>query len=193
MIQKAFVVLALLMGSSVSAVDLPFQPVHSHSMEAQALREAIALQKEGDRLQGAGQLGDARRNWLAALDAYERSGYKPGEVEVLFRIGGTYQVEAAVDPHKQPLWFDAMMRGFIKAAEHMRDGLPREEPGDPAAVQQGDTLFAEASKLAMAGDCEKAVPLFSKAGEIYTGAEWGRGEASRRLWKAERRAQLAAQ
>jgi CHAT domain-containing protein len=178
MIRKALVVLALLMGSSVSAVELPFQPVHSHSTEAQALREAIALQKEGDRLQAEERPGDARSSWLAALEAYERAGFKPGQVEVLFRIGGTYQVEASFDPQKQSLWIDSMMKGFIAAAEHIRDALPREEPGDPEAVQQGTALFAEASKLATAEDCEKAVPLFSKAGEIYAGAGWGIGEAS---------------
>jgi CHAT domain-containing protein/Tfp pilus assembly protein PilF len=179
MIRTTLVILALLASStSTNAAELPFKPVPAYSPEAQALREAITLQKEGDRLQEAERPGDARVSWLAALEAYERAGFKPGQVEVLFRIGGTYQVEASFDPQKQSLWIGSMMKGFIAASEHLREGMPREKPGDPDAVQQGDALFTEASKLATAGDCEKAVPLFSKAGEIYAGAGWGIGEAS---------------
>jgi CHAT domain-containing protein/Tfp pilus assembly protein PilF len=179
MMRTVLVILALLASStSTDAAELPFKPVPAYSPEAQVLREAITLQKEGDRLQEAERPGDARVSWLAALEAYERAGFKPGQVEVLFRIGGTYQVEASFDPQKQSLWISSMMKGFIAALEHLREGMPHEEPGDPDAVQQGNELFAEASKLATAGDCEKAVPLFSRAGEIYGGAGWGSGEAS---------------
>ena len=175
---RGLIILLLAVSAAVEPAGRTSGLVPASSPETQALREAISLKQEGDRLQEAERPGEAREVWRKALAAYERSGYRPGEVEILFRIGATYQVEAAFDPQKQSLWVDTMMQGLIVGVEHVRDGLPQEEPADRDAVGRGDVLFTEASKLAAAGDCQAAVPRFVHAGEIYAGAGWALGEAS---------------
>jgi CHAT domain-containing protein/Tfp pilus assembly protein PilF len=156
---------------------LPTPPIPSFSPEAQAQREAASLRQEGDRQQKEGNLKEAREKWLAALDAYRRSGYKEGEPEVLFRLSASYQAEAALDIQKQKLVLTYTVQALLAGAEFLESVLKQEKPADTDSFQRADALLKQASDLATAGNCGDAVPLFSQAGEASGKAGWAKGEA----------------
>src|SRR4051812_10959886 len=126
----AFLLLGTLTASA--AAEPPFKLTPSYSPEAQAVRQAAALKKEGNRLSEAGRLAEAREKWLAAAEAYQRSGYRPGESEVLVELGASYQPEIMAGPEKLGLMVDAMRRGALAAAEFLEGFTRQAEPADRA-------------------------------------------------------------
>jgi CHAT domain-containing protein/Tfp pilus assembly protein PilF len=176
--EAAFALAALLAGTGARATTgLPAPPIPAFSPEAQAQREATSLRKEGDRQQEAGNLKEAREKWLAALDAYRRSGYKAGEPEVLFRLGASYQAEAAMDVQKQKLVLTYTIQALLASSEFLESVLKEGEPAEPGSFQRADALLKQASDLAATGNCGEAAPLFSQAGEASGKAGWAKGEA----------------
>src|SRR4029077_18561447 len=147
-----------------------------YSPEAQAVREAATLKKEGNRLFEEGHAGEAREKWLAAGEAYQRSGYKPSESEALLRLGASYQPEIMSSPEKMSLMVDFMRRGTLVAAEFIDDISRKVEPPDRKPYQGADELLRRASDLAQRGDCAGALPLFDQAGQSYDKAAFPAGE-----------------
>lgn len=169
-----FALAALLFGVGAAAATEP--PTPAYSPEAQAVREAAALKTEGSRLYEEGHPGEAREKWLAAVEAYQRSGYKPGESEVLLKLGVSYQPEMMSDPEKMVLMFDYMRRGALVAAEFLDDLARKAEPADREPYKEADALLRRASDLAQSGDCAGALPVFEQAGQSYEKAAFPAGE-----------------
>jgi CHAT domain-containing protein len=171
---------ALLVASALTAgvvaAEPSFKPIPAYSPEAQAVREAAALKKEGNRLFEEGHAGEAREKWLAAVEAYQRSGYKPGESEVLLHLGASYQPEIMSGPDKMDSMVDFIRRGTLSAAEFLDDLSRKVEPADRKPYQEADTLLRRASDLAQSGDCASALPLFEQAGQSYGKAAFPAGE-----------------
>ncbi len=169
-------VLAVLLFGAGAAAEPPFKPIPAYSPEAQAVREAAALKKEGNLLHEAGDVKEAREKWLAAVEAYQRSGYKPGESEVLLQLGVSYQPEITSGPEKLTLMFDYIRRGTLVAAEYLDDLTRQVEPADREPYQEADALLRRATDLAQNGDCVSALPVFEQAGQGYGKAVFPAGE-----------------
>jgi CHAT domain-containing protein len=173
---RALLLVAALCGAPVKATEPSFKPTPAYSPEAQSVREAATLKREGNRLFEEGHPGEAREKWLAAVDAYQQAGYKPGESEVLLQLGVSYQPEIMSDPEKMNLMFDFMRRGALVAAEFLDDLTRKVEPADRKPYQEADALLRRASELSQSGDCAAALPVFEQAGQSYRKAAFPAGE-----------------
>lgn len=164
----AAVLLALLAGRGLAAgAELPFKPVPAYSPELQAQREGAVFRKEGDRLQEEGRSKEAKENWLAAVEAYQRAGYAIGEMEVLFKLGISYQSDMMSDPEAITKVLESMTRGTLVGARYLEDLARKDEPVDRTPYEEADTLLRRAAELAKVGNCGDALPLLEQAGQQY--------------------------
>jgi len=164
----ALFLLRVVLAAALARGDtLSYKPIPAYSPETQAQREAAAAKQEGNRLYESGHPKDAREKWLAAIDAYRRAGYKPGESETLIQIGASYQPELLTDPEVLAPMLDSMVQGAVVAAEYL-DGLAQKiEPMDRRPFAEGDALLERASTLLQAGDSMGALPLYEQAEKSY--------------------------
>ncbi|HEX6864658.1 MAG TPA: tetratricopeptide repeat protein, partial [Thermoanaerobaculia bacterium] len=159
-------------GTIAGAAELP----KAYSPEAQAVREAAALRRQGDQLQEQGRAEEAREAWRKAIEAYRRAGYPAGEGEVLFQIGVSHQAEMMVKPGAMNQMLGAMAEGTTVLAEFL-DGVAREAGSrSSSAAPEAEVLLGQASRLTQTGDCMGALPLFEAAGRRYSAGGPSTGE-----------------
>lgn len=169
------VIFVALAGPVATMAEIPLKLVPAYSPEAQAVREATTLRREGDQLHEQGRAEEAREAWERAVEAYRRAGYPLGEAEVLSQIALSYQSKIMVAPESMIHMFDATARGAAVLAEFL-DGLAQ-EAGDRSSISdvEGMALLRQASDLARR-DCARALPLFEAAAQRYSAVDSGTGE-----------------
>lgn len=177
MIRRIAVLAALLLCIvAATAQELPFRPVLAYSPEAQAVRIAAALRLEAERLLDEGQGEEARQRWLAAIESYRQAGYPPGEIELLFQIGVSYQRDAVSNPEAMIQSAQYVRQGMVAAGSFMNDVASRAEAVDRGPFEEPDRLLRSAAGLAASGNCGEAQPLFVEAGRSYAAAGSPLGE-----------------
>ena len=162
MLRRSFLFSFFVLAASVTAA---VEPPPVYSPEAQAVREAVALLREGDRLQEEGRAQEAREAWRRAIEAYRRAGYPAGEGETLALIAASYQADMGKRPEAMAGMLDALAQSAAVMAEFL-DSLASPSFG---ANAEAEALLGQAAGLARNGDCAQALPLFEAAGRRYSG------------------------
>ena len=160
-------VLAVLLFGAGAAAEPPFKPVPAYSPEVQAVREAVALRQDAERLQEEGHAGEAREKWLAAIEDYRRAAYPTGEVELLFQLGASYQSALMSNPEAMTHAANYFLQGMVTAGSYLSELADRAEPTDRTPFRKPDELFHRASELAVMGNRAEALPVFIEAGQEY--------------------------
>ncbi|MGB0383453.1 MAG: CHAT domain-containing protein [Ardenticatenaceae bacterium] len=151
-------------------------PIPADSPQLQALREAIFLLGEGDRLADAERTKEAREKWLAAVEAYQLAGERQGEAEVYLRLADSYQLEAIFDEQKWQPTLDYYLKALVLSAEVVDTLMQKEANFDEETVRQADARYKQGVELFQAGKCRQALPHLKQARDLYRSADFASGE-----------------
>lgn len=161
-----------------SSTEETLRPIPAYSPQAEALREATLLLGEGDRLKEAGQIEEAREKWLAAAEAYQRAGDGLGESDAYLRLADSYNYSlvALLDPQGLRLATDYYQQAISAAAEVYESLIQKELTYDQETLNRADTLYQQGLEQQETGNCDQAIPLLTRARELYHSIEFGSGE-----------------
>jgi CHAT domain-containing protein len=150
----------------------------------QARRDATFLLGDGDRLRRSGRWKEARKEWLAAADAYQRAEDPIGVSEAYRRLGDSYALGSDLDKGEHRIFLEYYVKGMLAAADAFEASTRKASPRDAEALSQADALLGKALILRESKSCAQALPMFGEAESLYRRAGMAVGEIRSMLLRA---------
>lgn len=161
----------------IEAEEEGLRVIPAASPQLRALREAVFLLGEGDRLYEEGDFAGAREKWLAAADRYQEAGELLGESDAYLRLGNSYNpLEVGFNPELLDEVLTYYQKALFASAEVYETIIVKHLEFDQEVLSQANALYEQGLALYESGDCPQAGDLLSEARPLYQSIDFDAGE-----------------
>lgn len=160
---------------SISAL---LQTLPAKNPQLEAWRNATFLLGEGDRLNQAGKVEEARQKWLHARTIYQQAESGMGIMQVSERLEESYIWEAyrTFDTEKAQLGISYAQEGIRAGADVYERLIQEYRTYDQTVLNQAKTQYNQAIDQCTAGHYQQGLALLQKAQRLYHSIDFTVGE-----------------